>query len=153
MEKKEPTMRKILKFLLDNTMVEFTSKEIAESIKRTGISYHTSRLKAFIMGNEDTADILKIRVAKGRESVFMCKAKSIDDPEEWATKLYNDYLAWERGEVVGKGKAAKPKVPPRQKEDKKEVSVPVSFVYNNEKPVEIPVNIRITISVDIVGKS
>ena len=153
MEKKESTMRLILKFLLDNTMVEFTSKEIEESIRRTGISYHTSRLKAFITSNENASDILQVRVAKKRESVFMCKAKSIDNPDEWATKLYQDFLAWERGEVVGKRKGAKPKVLPKQKDDKKEVSVPVSFVYNNEGPVEIPVILKITVSIEVVNQS
>ncbi len=153
MEKKESTMRLILKFLLDNTMVEFTSNEIAESIKRTGISYHTSRLKAFITSNENASDILQVRVAKKRESVFMCKAKSIDNPDEWATKLYQDYLAWERGIVGGKGKAAKLKVLPPKKEGKKEVSVPVSIVYNSVNPVEIPINLKIKIAIEIVNKS
>ena len=149
MEKKEPTMRMILKFLLDNTMVEFTSKEIAKSIKRSGISYHTSRLKAFITDNKDVADILKVRIAKGRESVFMCKANSIDNSDEWSTRYYNDYLVWERGQNV---KGAKPVAAKKPKEDKKEISVttvPVSFVYNNEKPVEIPVNLKITISIKV----
>ena len=149
MEKNEPTMRMILKFLLDNTMVEFTSKEIARSIKRSGISYNTSRLKAFIMDNKDVSDILKVRVAKGRESVFMCKAESIDNSDEWAARYYNDYLVWERDENV---KGAKPRVTTRQKEDKKEISVtsvPVSFIYNNEKPVEIPINLKITISIKV----
>ena len=149
MEKKEPTMRMILKFLLDNTMVEFTSKEIAKNIKRSGISYHTSRLKAFITDNKDVSDILKVTVAKGRESVFMCKAESIDNSDEWATRYYNDYLVWERGQNV---KGTKPRAAKKPKEDKKEISataVPVSFVYNNEKPVEIPINLKITISIKV----
>ncbi len=149
MEKKEPTMKMILKFLLDNTMVEFTSKEIAKSIKHSGISYNTSRLKAFIMDNKDVSDIFEVRVAKGRESVFMCKAESIDNSDEWATRYYNDYLVWERDENV---KEAKPRVATRRKKDKKEISVPdvpASFVYNNEKPVEIPINLKITISIKI----
>ena len=152
MEKKEPTMRMILKFLLDNTMVEFTSKEIAKSIKRSGISYHTSRLKAFITDNKDVADILKVRIAKGRESVFMCKAESIDNSDEWADRYYNDYLVWERDQNV---KEAKPRAAKKPKEDKKEISapaVPGSFVYNNEKPVEIPINLKITISVKVEHK-
>ena len=149
MEKKEPTMRMILKFLLDNTMVEFTSKEIAKSIKHSGISYNTSRLKAFIMDNKDVADILKVRIAKGRESVFMCKAESIDNSDEWATRYYNDYLVWERGQNV---KGTKPMATTKLKEDIKEISVttvPVSFVYNNGKPVEIPINLKITISIKV----
>ena len=147
MEKREPTMRKVIKFLLDHKRVEFTSKEIAEVIKRTGISYHTSRLKAFIMDNKDASDILQIRVAKGRESVFMCKAKFIDYPDEWATKLYQDYLAWERSESV---KETKPKALPKSKEeDKKEVTVPDSVVYDNEQPMEIPINIKITVSIKV----
>ena len=149
MEKKEPTMRIILKFLLDNTMVEFTSKEIARSINRSGISYHTSRLKAFIMDNEDVSDILKVRIVKGRESVFMCKAESIDNSDEWAARYYNDYLVWERGQKV---KGAKPKAATKPKEDKKELSVttvPISLVYNNEKQVEIPINLKITISIKV----
>lgn len=149
MEKKEPTMRRILKFLLNNTMVEFTSKEIERSIKQTGISYHTSRLKAFIMDNEEASDIMQVRVAKKRESVFMCKAKVVDNPDEWAIKLYKDYLAWERGRNV---KKAKPEIAIETKEDKEEISLPVSFVYNNEKPVEIPINLKIKIEVEIVNK-
>ena len=150
MEKKEPTMRVILKFLLDNTMVEFTSKEIAKSIKRSGISYHTSRLKAFITDNKDVADILKVRIAKGRESVFMCKAESIDNSDEWAARYYNDYLVWERDQNV---KGAKPGAAKKPKEDKNEITIPaipVSFVYNNEKSVEIPINLKITISIKVV---
>ena len=151
MVKKEATMIKVIKFLLDNTGVEFTSKEISESIKRSGISYHTSRLKAFILGNEDASDILKVRVVKGRESVFMCKAEIVDNPDEWAAKLYQDYLAWERG---GKVKETKLKATPKPKEDnKKEVSVPVSFVYNNEEPIEIPINLKITVSIEVVNQS
>ena len=149
MAKKQPTMRMIIKFLLDNTMVEFTSKEISEALKKSRITWHTSRLKAFILDNKDASDILKVRVAKGRESVFMCKAKSVDNPEEWATKLYKDYLAWERDQNV---KEAKPRAAKMPKEDKKEISVPaipVSFVYKNEKPVEIPINLKITISIKV----
>ncbi|MGD9157484.1 MAG: hypothetical protein PVG39_03680 [Desulfobacteraceae bacterium] len=150
MDKKEPTMRKILKFLLNNTMVEFTSKEIEKSIKRTGISYHTSRLKAFIMDNKEVSDILQVRVAKKRESVFMCKAKAVDNPDEWAIKLQKDYLAWERGKSV---KKAKPEIITKPKENKGEISLPVSFVYNSEKPVEIPINLKIKITVEIVNQS
>lgn len=149
MEKKEPTMRMILKFLLDNPMVEFTSKELAKSIKQSGISYNTSRLKAFIMDNNDVADIIKVRVAKGRESVFMCKAESIDNADEWAARYYNDYLVWERGQNV---KEAKPRAARKPREEKKDISlpvIPVSFVYDNEKPVEIPINLKITISIKI----
>ena len=80
----------------------------------------------------------------------MCKARTVDDPDGWAAKLYQEYLAWERG---GSKKTTKPKAITKQKEDKVEVSAPVSFVYNKEEPIEIPVNIRITISVDIVGQS
>lgn len=150
MAKKQSTMQRIIKFLLDNTMVEFTSKEIGQGISQAGISYHTSRLKAFIMDNKDASDILQVRVASKRESVFMSKAKSVDDSDEWATKLYNDYLAWERGGSVKKKNSKAVAV---QKENKEEVSVPVSFVYNNEAPIEIPINIKITISVDIAGQS
>jgi hypothetical protein len=142
-------MRMILKYLLDNAMVEFTSKEIAKSIKHSGISYNTSRLKAFIMDNKDVSDILKVRVAKGRESVFMCKAESIDNSDEWATRYYNDYLVWERGQNV---KGTNPRTATRPKEDEKEISVPaipVSFVYNNGKPVEMPINLKITISIKV----
>ena len=148
MEKRQQTMRTILKFLLDNTMVEFTSKEIAKRIERNNISYHTSRLKAFIKDGKDVSDILQVRVAKKRESVFMCKAKSIDDSDEWATKLYNDYLAWERGEAV---KEVKPKALTKPKE-KETVSAPISFVYKNEEPVEIPINIKISIAIEIVNQ-
>ena len=149
MEKKEPIMRMILKFLLDNTMEEFTSKEIAKRIKHSGINYNTSRLKAFIMDSKDVSDILKVRVAKGRESVFMCKAESIDNSDEWAARYYNDYLVWERSQNV---KESKPGAAKKPKEDKKEISVqtlPVWIIYNNEKPVEIPVNLKITISIKV----
>ena len=148
MEKKQPTMRKILKFLLDNTMVEFTSKEISKSIKRQNISYHTSRLKAFIRDNKEISDILQVRVANKRESVFMCKAKSIDDSDEWATKLYNDYLKWER---QGRLEEEKPKALTKPKE-KEAVSAPISFVYKNEEPIEIPINIKISIAIEIVNQ-
>ncbi len=149
MEKKEPTMRKILKFLLNNTMVEFTSKEIAKNIKRTGISYHTSRLKAFILDNTEASDILQVRVAKKRESVFMCKAKAVDNPDEWAVKLYKEYLAWERDKNVG---GTKSEVIAKPKEDKEKISVPVSFAYNNGEPVEIPINLKINIAIAIVNQ-
>ena len=149
MAKKQPTMRKILKFLLDNTRVEFTTKDIAKGLNQTGISWHTSRLKAFIMENKDVSDILQVRIAKKRESVFMCKAKSVDDSDEWSTKLYNDYLKWER---LGRSEEEKPDAPIKPK-DKEEISVPVSFVYNKEEPIEIPINIEITISVKIAGQS
>ena len=148
MEKKQPTMRKILKFLLDNTMVEFTSKEIAKRIKRQNISYHTSRLKAFIKDDKNVSDILQVRVANKRESVFMCKAKSIDDSDEWATKLYNDYLKWER---QGRLEEEKPKALTKPKNEK-EISVPMSFFYKNEEPVEIPINIKISIAIEIVNQ-
>ena len=147
MAKKQSTMRMIIKLLLDNTMVEFTSKDISETLKQSRITWHTSRLKAFILDNKDASDILKVRVAKGRESVFMCKAKSVDNPEEWATKLYKDYLAWERGESV---KETKPNAIPKPKEeDKKEVTVPVRVVYDNDQPMEIPINIKITVSIKV----
>ena len=80
----------------------------------------------------------------------MCKVKFIDYPEEWASKLYNDYLEWER---KGRSEEEKPKAITKPKEDKEEVSVPVSFVYNNEEPVEIPINIKLTISVKIAAQS
>ena len=150
MAKKQPTMQKILKFLLVNTMVEFTSKEIAKGLDQTAISWHTSRLKAFIMESKDVSDILQVRIAKKRESLFMCKAKTVDDPDEWATKLYNDYLKWERLE---RSKEEKPKSIIKPKEEKEKVTVPVSFVYNKEEPIEIPINIEITISVKIAGQS
>ena len=152
MAKNESTMRRIIKFLLDNTMVEFTAKDMAKNLNQTGISWHTSRLKAFIMENKDVSDILQVRVAKKRESIFMCKAKTVDDPDQWATKLYNDYLEWERqGRLKGdKQPKAKAHTKPN---DKEEVSVPVSFVYNSDEPIEIPINLKITISVKIAGQS
>ena len=143
-------MRNILKFLLANTRAEFTTKEIAKRLDLTGISWHTSRLKAFITDNKDASDILQVRIAKGRESVFMCKAKFIDYSEERASKLYNDYLEWER---LGRSQEEKPKTMTKSNEDKEEVSVPVSFVYNKEEPIEIPINIEITITVKIAGQS
>ena len=149
MEKKQPTMRKILKFLLANTRVEFTTKDIAKGLNLTGISWHTSRLKAFIMDNKDAPDILQVRMAKGRESVFMCKVKFVDYPEEWASRLYNDYLEWERKE---KSEEKKPNALTKPK-DKEEVSVPMSFVYNKEEPIEIPINIKLTISVKVATQS
>jgi hypothetical protein len=152
MAKNESTMRRIIKFLLDNTMVEFTAKDIANGLNQTGINWHTSRLKAFIMGNKEAADILQVRIAKNRESVFMCKAKTVDDSDEWATKLYNDYLEWERQERSEKDKP--PSAIERTKpKDNEEVSVPVSFVYNSDEPIEIPINLKITISVKIAGQS
>ena len=151
MEKRQPTMRKILKFLLDNKMVELTSKEISKSIKVSNISYHTSRLKAFITDNKDVSDILQVRVAKKRESVFMCKAKSIDYPEEWAEKLYNDYLTWERNQG-GRVKEAIPKTLTIPK-DKEAASAPISFVYKNDEPIEIPINIKLSIAIEVVNQS
>ena len=149
MAKNQPTMRKILKFLLSNTMVEFTTKDIAKGLSLTGISWHTSRLKAFIMYNKDASDILQVRVTKKRESVFMCKVKFIDYPEEWASKLYNDYLEWER---LGRSDEEKPHELTKSK-DKEEISVPMSFVYNKEEPIEIPINIKLTISVKVATQS
>ena len=148
MAKNESTMRRIIKFLLDNTMVEFTAKDMAKNLNQTGISWHTSRLKAFIMENKDVSDILQVRVAKKRESIFMCKAKTVDDPDQWATKLYNDYLKWER---QGRLEEEKPKALTKPKNEK-EISVPMSFVYKNEEPVEIPINIKISIAIEIVNQ-
>ena len=150
MEKKEPTMRRILKFLLNNTMVEFTSKEIEKGIKQTGIKYHTSRLKSFIMDDKEVSDIMQVRVAKRRESVFMCKAKVVDNLDEWADKFYKDFLAWERGKSV---KKAKPETTVNPKEDEEKISRPISFVYDNEKPVEVQVNLKIKIAIEIVNQS
>ncbi len=149
MAKNQPTMRKILKFLLSNTMVEFTTKDIAKGLNQTGISWHTSRLKAFIMENKEVSDILQVRIAKKRESVFMCKAKFVDDSDEWSAKLYNDYLKWER---QGRAEEEKPDARTKPK-NKEEISAPVSFVYNKNEPIEIPINIKLTISVKISSQS
>jgi hypothetical protein len=152
MAKNQSTMRRIIKFLLDNTLVEFTAKDIAINLNQTGISWHTSRLKAFIIENKDVSDILQVRTAKKRESVFMCKAKAVDDPDEWATKLYNDYLEWERQGRLKEDKQPKAEAPKKPK-DNGEVSVPVSFNYNSDEPIEIPINLKITISVKIAGQA
>lgn len=171
MEKKnQPSIiYRFIKHLLMNNGKEFTNSEMAKALgykaaNRT--SYSASRFKDFVINSGDADGVFRIN-QEGRSVMFSCIAHSIDNPEQWAQKFYIKFKEYERVHEsikreekksgkrisrnydIAKRNAKKDLV----KKPEEEVSVVPSILnpipQANGNPVDIPIHISITVSVDL----